>query len=395
MKNFNTRRLIIILFPISFTLMHFTLFRFFRFEFTTLFISLNILAISSIMNLRLKYKDIFLVSFLFFLPFINILTRDFDLIDFIRSLLLYINTILIVVILKNKIFSSRDYHRLFNLIINFGIIASVFLIVQVIHTNVTDSKLLYYPFKTFTFFGGSRDFYYDTSNFLGVRRGNGFFIEPSVAGWFNCVIFTIILTLPDLRIKLKKIKLFIVFAGIISSLSASAFVNLIAILTLYYMNKIKYLSNKLLSIPVFVISIYLAFYYLGVIERLKQITVLGSSTYYRFMAPYKLLLNVLKESIFGMPFGSSDSINNSYYLLSYSFGVIGIILCSLFILYSIYAALSNKEGSIFLFLIVLILAGTGSTYTPEIGAIILIYYWQIGYLKYHYSKFGLLISPRG
>jgi len=372
--------------------------------------TLNFLAIFSLSDLRLKYKDLIVASLFLCLPFVNIFTHNFDLNDFIKSLLLYTNTILIVIILKNKIFSSSDYKKLFGLLINLGVLAAIFLIVQVIYTNVANSTLLYHPFKSFSYTGTGRDFFYDTSNFLRLKRGHGIFLEPSVAGWFSCVIFWTILYLKGINIKYRKIKLLILLSGIIFSLSASAYINIIVVISFHMFHKIKKLYKKILAIPVFILISLFVFNWIGVIEKIKQISIVGTSTYYRLAAPFNLLSDVLVDHLFGMPFGNREnilstksymihgqgigtSIDNSYYLLIYFFGIIGILLCSLFILYSIYAVILNKEGSVFLILIVLILAGTGSTYTPEIGAVFLLYFCQLRYNKYHNYESSQIVRP--
>lgn len=260
----------------------------------------------------LQQKTFLLINILLILPWLLYpLIIDFK--EFIFTyvtLIFYI--ILLIVISKNT--PKFDYIRAF--IIGTSIVA-IYGIIQFIITNLGIVNLIEFirkPFgNTFTFS------VLPISYSNGLMRVNSLFYEPSIFGTY--CIFGYALCITFQQFNKPNLKLLFI-TGIIISFSATAYIGFGAILLVrILMLKGNILIKYITTIPIILCIVILFNFLIG--DRISEVVHVGSSTYYRFIAPLKLIDQIIfKEGmIIGLPLGQIEK----YIILGdYSFMMNGL-----------------------------------------------------------------------
>jgi putative colanic acid polymerase len=210
---------------------------------------------------------------------------------------------------------------------------SLFSVAQFLLFEINGSPLLYNPWR------GHQYFYpYDAASQFGVTRAQGFYLEPS----FNALVLITVFAMLMLRKKVRGLDYALLSIGLLATRSLAgllvAFTLSLAILAGPRFANHRYMRTLVLVLlPVFawIASTYVA-------HRVETLSVAGSSVNYRVAAPLRMVTDVLKTHVFGMPLGSVDrvyrtygvlngmevgsSLDNGVYLLIYYFGWPGLVL---------------------------------------------------------------------
>lgn len=313
-----------------------------------------------------KVRRFYLISYLslIILPIINIDIYDFK--EFIKTYILYlvfITQMFIVISYKIKNFIKLSVLRQYIMV--FQYILVVYAALQVLLFYYAGIGILYNPWGSFQFINQ-----YDYMKYINNIRATAFYLEPSVLGLVLMMLFLIRIMLD---LKLSKSNLFVTLIGMYFTNSMSANVTFLGI-TLYYLNS--KLKSKSLKLLIFIVFIFIVLAMHQYIPRFDEYQEEGSSTYWRFVAPVIILMDLLPNHLTGMPFGSykdvissyglyngpniGDTIDNGHLLLIYYFGIItcffylligyvfmktNIIYYKLYIIY--FLLVYNFSGAIF------------------------------------------------
>jgi len=229
-------------------------------------------------------------------------------------------------------------------------------------------------------------------------RSNSLYYEPSIFGIF-CTYAFLLVVYTDIKNRLLIKSL--LFLGVISSLSTAALLIFVICAGFQQLSKTSnpisprrsLLRFFLFAITFAIILLLISSFVptlLNTFSRLNELSAVGSSGFYRIIAPYQFAIYVFSNYIFGLGIGNIESFiesqmpeNLSYYfqkgsgvgtsvdntamLLFITFGYLGFLYIFLIILFLILA--KRKVGfSIILFLILFHFV-SGHLYTP--------YYWLI------------------
>jgi hypothetical protein len=128
-------------------------------------------------------------------------------------------------------------------------------------------------------------------------------------------------------------------------------------------------------------------FYVGVADRFVNFAEEGSSIYYRVVAPLLLLGDSLVDYPFGYPlgqveyiesknymvnwlYGSSTNIDNSFFMVAFYFGYLGIALGTIVLSYLMYLIRKKSDASIVLVAVVLMLLETGALWSPNVALVL-------------------------
>lgn len=245
----------------------------------------------------LQVKTILIINILAILPWI-IYQLIIDLNEFIFTyvtLIFYI--ILLIIVAKNK--PKIDYIKAF--IIGTSIVA-IYGVVQFIITNLGFVNLIEFIRKPF---GDIFTFsVLPISYSSGLMRVNSLFYEPSIFGTYCIFAYALCITFEQFN-KLRLKLLFII--GILISFSATAYIGFGLILLVRILMLKGNVFNKYVITILIILSSIILFNYL-IVDRVSEVVRVGSSTYYRFIAPLKLIDQIIfKEGlILGLPLGQIE-----------------------------------------------------------------------------------------
>ena len=380
--------------PIGLVLMHFCLFRIDSFEFTIgtaacLAVVVYLSATVKIASLRTMHLSIvFLCCFLIYTLLLCISAIDFT--EFMESFLQVCILVLILTLcLHIQLPHPKILERSAKLFLALCVSVSLLVIFQFVLLNFFDSYALmnlYGPFSPM----GPGYAVYEPHPLSLIRRPNGVFSEPSVAGWFLVLAVSVAIASPNLRKKESYYSAIICGTGAIATLSLSAIINILilSLVSLWVKSKDakKFYSHAGLILLLF---IFLGWVIIeaNILNRLGNFHVEGTSIYYRLNAPLTLLLESIREFPFGHPlgqdkyilskhyminwkFGSFTNIDNSFLLISYYFGILGVAASMIVISVAAYLVLNRSNSALILVALLLALAETGALWSPNIVLLI-------------------------
>jgi putative colanic acid polymerase len=212
-------------------------------------------------------------------------------------------------------------------------VVSLFSVAQFLLFEAHGNPLLYNPWREHQYF-----YSYDVANQFGVTRAQGFYLEPS----FNALVLITGFAILMLRKKVRAFDYAFLSVGLLVTRSLAgllvAFTLSLTILIGPRFTHHRYLrALVLIFLPVFA---WIASTY--VVNRVETVSVVGSSVNYRVVAPLRMVTDVLKTHILGMPLGSVDrvyrtygvlngtdvgsSLDNGMYLIVFYFGWPGLVL---------------------------------------------------------------------
>ena len=183
--------------------MHFCLFRIDNFEFSIGTFVCLIVVIYLTANLRIKSHNLMHLSIAilcFFLIYTLILSSFAeDLIEFFKSLILVCNLSLILLLCcQIQLPHPKLIERSVRIFLILCLAVSILVIAQFVFLNVFDSYAIMKIFGPFSSLGPGYSIY-EPHPLALIRRPNGVFSEPSVAGWFLVMAVSVAISSPTLR----------------------------------------------------------------------------------------------------------------------------------------------------------------------------------------------------
>lgn len=411
-KSVNTQvfKKLMLLVPLVIMLMHLTFYTFntFKVNFPLFFL----LFASVYLTIKIKFKKIHIVLLIILLlyPFVSF-SYVFSEKEFFLSYFQYIYLVIVITIALNiKTYDVALINKSIKIFIYCACGVGVLVSLQFVFLNLLHSSLLMNPFGSLSPLGPGGSVY-SPHELAIIKRPNGFFSEPSIAGWYLTLGLSLNLYLILRGFKEKKFfaSCFIILIGSILTFSLSAIINTVLIASYFLYIKIKKNQGILFlitfSILLLIVSLQDNFVFNYIFQRIEEINTRGSSTYFRVYAPIQLFSESLYELPLGYPLGnvnyledkqymknwesgSNTNIDNSFFFLIFHFGYLGLLV-TVYVLYNLFRALSKKHKHGIIFLSVfLILCETGSLWSMEI--ILILLYTIIIYNSHtkHELKYG-------
>lgn len=375
--------------PIGLVFMHFCLFRIDSFEFsigTTVCLFVVIYLTS---NLRIKSKKILHLSIvllcIFFIYTILLCSFAEDLTEFFKSFIqICIFLLLLLLCCHVQLPHPKLIERSASFFLILCMAVALLVIAQFVLLNIFDSYAMmkiYGPFSPL----GPGYLIYEPHPLSLIRRPNGVFSEPSVAGWFLVLGVSVAVAFPTLRGKTRYFSAAICGLGAIATLSISAIINIVALSLVSLWIKTKGAKRIYVHVGVVIVLIFVLGWVTvkaNITNRFGNFFVEGTSSYYRLNAPLTLLSESLREFPFGHPLGqveyilskpyminwelgSLSNIDNSFFMVSYYFGILGVIISLIVVFITLYLLIKRSNSTPILVALLLSLAETGALWSPN------------------------------
>jgi hypothetical protein len=164
---------------------------------------------------------------------------------------------------------------------------------------------------------------YNVTVYAPPPRANGFYSEPSVAGWFMSFAVALALAARRLYPILTTLTAAICALAAMATLSLTGILGASVVLTGYVLFVRDRLACKLFWLALAGGGVTIALYYahrLGIFARFRDIDLPGTSIYFRLTAPYTLITDTLDRFPFGYPLGQTDFIASRHYYVNWPEG---------------------------------------------------------------------------
>lgn len=321
----------------SIIFMHFMIVSIFNFPltFTPFFIMYFL-----IVHFKIVFKRTPLVisALLLFWPFLVLAIYEIagghaEIDRFFRTFSLWICAVVFMLVctssvIKKNINFSREFFIALVLIILYSM-------AQIITARVFNSTALYFPFGDHSYFGVS-----DPSNLVGdgFSRAPGFYLEPSFCAFVILFLLTAVLIreIKPIRVACLIVGGFFAMLIVGSATGILAVVGLGCFIFWSFFRWRLVLVASLLSLGIIFFAGDATFS-----ERFSELSVEGSSGYWRLVAPLIVISKVFADFPFGVPLGQVDnfvtplglqhgqsigsSIDNGIFYLIFSFGWLALI----------------------------------------------------------------------
>ena len=331
-------------------------------------------------RLAIRYVPFLVAIALLLWPFLvlmsyDLLGADAKLNDFVRTYMLWIFALMVMVVgSTNRIKKTIDYSREF--LISAGVIIS-FSITQVLSAWIFSTTILYYPFGRFSYFGVN-----DASRIVrdGLARAPGFYLEPSFCAFVLFFLLSTILIRENRPLRVS----FLVAGGICAMFivgSATGIISLIALAGLLISGFIKRRIRRIVTF-IFLLFIIIVGMLLVLPQRIAEVSVEGTSGYWRLVAPLRILSKVYIDYPIGIPFGQIEnfviplgiqhgagvgsSIDNGMYNFAFYFGWIAtVFLIWLFLKLILALYIGNQANIVYWWFVIASLQFSGGILLPE------------------------------
>jgi hypothetical protein len=370
---------LMLLWPFGLLMIHFSLFRIVNFEVTVAVLICTLIVLYLFISSKIKIGHLFVASGILIYALVPGFFAQ-NPTEYFRSLLLFTNLMMMMILSSGM---SLPVHKVIErsvtLFLRLSFVVAIFVILQTITLNIFDTFILLNPFGPFSSPGPGGEVY-EPSPLALLKRPNGIFSEPSVVGWFMTFATAVALSSPVLCTRTKWLTAFACAVAAISSLSMSGFIN-IGLLSLVYLyinrtwDKVRMVTTSIILGMILMMTIL--FISLGLSNRFSNLFIEGTSAYYRVTAPMMLLSDSLPEYPFGHPLGQTDyiepkdymvnwakgsttNIDNSFFMVSFYFGILGIYISFILLSYSAFLILKRSLASLIVVSIVLALSETGA-----------------------------------
>lgn len=336
---------------------------------------------------RIKIIDIIFYILLLGLPLLSIINA-INISAFISSYVMWFiltSFILFGIGFTSNHFTISEHKKLLRLSIYLYIVTSMIGIIQFLLNNF----FLYGSF--YNFLGEFQSHPHYDNTLYGLYRSTSLFIEPSQFGWISIFYAALLIYLRQtlaISRRLYYVGLIIIFFGILSTISASAY---IGTTILYFLVKIVQ-SKKSQAAFVKITTIIFIFTLIFIFQseifiyfRLDSIFIEGTSGYIRIMEPILSVLEVFdKYILFGRGLGQQDifdvtlsysghSIDNAIFGYFVVFGLfLGPIIIATVVLY-FRGYIFNKENRILIYSIFFAYLSTGAFVALEIPFLFLLF----------------------
>lgn len=397
-------RLLMTLWPIGIVFLHFSIFRFSDFTITIAVPICTFLA--GYLCFKLQFKPVHLVIAVLLAGWV-LLQGIFaeDKAEFLKSYALFLNLSLVFVISCGMLLpSERVTLKSVNLFLNLSLLAAAYIILQALALNIFNSDLLNNPFGPFSHLGPGYDVYQPHPLAMS-KRPNGFFSEPSAAAWAMTFSCAVALSHPTIGEKTRWWTASICGLAVLATMSLSGFINVLLLIATYSFLNAGISRRKILVLLLssgLIIAAGVLSSASGIPRRLSNIYEPGSSAYYRITAPAKLVSESLREHPFGHPLGqvsyirgkhymlnwgkgSQTNIDNSFMMVTFYFGWLGLIgtIFTFGYLFSLVA--KRRPDALIVLSVVLIMLETGAFWSH---GVVLIIGYSIILVRFSVSRNG-------
>jgi hypothetical protein len=275
-----------------------------------------------------------------------------DAFQYAGSLAHIVNLIAMVLICLNaRCESSHEIRRSVAVFCTLTAIAGIVIIVQAASFNLLGDFRLANPLGPLAPLGPG-DEVYAASPEARLPRANGFYSEPSVAGWFMTFATALALATRRLYPLLTTLAAMICAAAAMATLSLTGVLGASIVLAGYVLFVRDRLGFKLLWLLIAGSGAGFALYgawQLGILDRFEHIDLPGSSIYFRLNAPLTLIQESLAQFPLGYPLGQTDfiesreyyinwlegsqtNIDNTLFKVVFYFGLLGILFNAAYLL---------------------------------------------------------------
>ncbi|MDG1906090.1 MAG: hypothetical protein P8I38_10745 [Arenicella sp.] len=399
------------LMPFGIILMNLTLVRAFSFEVTvgTVIFLLSLLVFmlkgnmskGSLLGMSLMFSYGLIGSFF---------AEDFG--EFFRSFVLVILLWLYIsVLIRSRVADDQVIIRAMKVLVRLTAVTAVLVLIDLFFVNILSSTLVSNPFGGMKSLGPGYEIYLP-STVSRIGRPSGLFSEPSVAAWVMALGCSVAIVLGRKKERYTFWLGALCFLGMLATATLSAFVNaaVLLLVSLYIRtgSLIQRFGMAALTFLVFV-GILVLLFAAGVSDRLVSFAEEGTSTYYRVVAPFLLLSDSLVDYPFGHPlgqveyiaskeyminwaFGSQTNIDNSFLMVSFYFGIFGVIGGLLVFTYAAFLILKKSDAAPIIVAVLLMLLETGALWSPNVGLVIGFFVLIIRHIRQNESK-SYISSP--
>jgi hypothetical protein len=311
-----------------------------------------------------------------------------DPLEFLRSLAHVTNLILMIAICMNaRLGHIRDVRRSLAVLAVLAMATAVVVIVQSLLFN------LWGELGTARVLGDWSprvapwdERIYAPDRLAAVKRANGWFSEPSVAGWFLTFAAALALAVRELRPRLMTTTALLCLAGAIATLSLTGILGAVAVILAHLVFVRDSRTFKLIwavLATLALISIFQLVSGLGIAGRLDELSTPGTSGWFRLTAPFALVSESLISHPLGYPIGQTEliaakpyylnwgggaqtNVDNSWFAVILHFGLLGILFCTAILIQSARLLMVERRPSGLLMLaIILVLAATGAGWAHQ------------------------------
>jgi putative colanic acid polymerase len=243
--------------------------------------------------------------------------------EFGRSLAQVVNLVVMVMICLNAPLARRpEIRRSIGVFCVLAVGAGLFIIAQALCFNLLrDLRLanILGPLAPL----GPGNAIYDVTAYAPPPRANGFYSEPSVAGWFMTFAVAVALAARRLYPVLTTLTATICALAAMATLSLTGVLGASIVLVGYVLFVRDRLGYKLFWLALAGSGVTIALYYaqrLGILARFHDLDQPGTSLYFRLTAPYTLISDTLHRFPIGYPLGQTDFIASRKYFVNWPAG---------------------------------------------------------------------------
>lgn len=276
-----------------------------------------------------------------------------DPVEFLRSMAHITNLVVMVLLCLNLPIEGRpEVARSIWVLCTLASLAACVVVVQSIAFNVFNDLSVTELLGPYTPPVGLERGPFVPHPLAAVKRANGWFSEPSVAGWFLVLVAAVALAARRLRPVLATSAAVICLTGAVATLSLTgllASITLVIAYMLFVRDSLRFKLFWAIAGGMGVGAALLVAGHLGILARVSEIDDPGTSIYFRFTAPYTLITDSLAQFPLGYPpgqtefiedkayyenweGGSQTNIDNTLFLIVFHFGLLGIAFNAAYLL---------------------------------------------------------------
>jgi hypothetical protein len=219
-----------------------------------------------------------------------------------------------------------------------------------------------------------------------LKRANGWFSEPSVAGWFFTFAASLALAVRHLRPRLMIAVALLCLAGAVATLSLTGILGAVAVILAHLVFVRESRAFRLVWAVLALLALITIVQMvsgLGIASRIDELSTPGTSGYLRLSAPFTLVSESLISHPLGYPLGQTDliaakryfaswrheartNVDNSWFLVILHFGLLGVLFSTAILVRSARLLMVERRPSGLLMLaIIVMLAATGAGWAHQ------------------------------
>ena len=304
-----------------------------------------------------------------------------DGVEFGRSLAHVLNLVVMLVICLNaRLAGGREIRQSIAVFCVLVAAAALFIIVQALAFNLLRDFRLAAILGPFSPIGPGNEIY-EPPPLAEFPRANGFYSEPSVAGWFMSFGVALALASRPLYPVLATLTATICSLAAMATLSLTGVLGPAVVLAGYILFVRDRPGFKLFWLALAGTSLAIGLYHareFGILDRFQELGQPGTSVYFRVTAPITLISESLERFPFGYPLGQTDfiasrdyyinwdegartNIDNSLLVVVFYFGLLGVLLNATYLLQAArYLILKRHAVGLIMLGLLIALAASGA-----------------------------------